>query len=174
MQGRPIDSMNRRSDFSVAGWTSSDTSVVGLAPSDEPQPSVTLVARRPGTSTIAANGVRGASDELPRSPRARTLTRTITVINRLTRVDISSRPAEIVVGSKFELVARAIDENGAAVEGLPVDFCVIYDTPDQYGWEGRKSGHAVDVDLATPGRRRFIARFATFADTLDVQVVPRR
>jgi hypothetical protein len=173
-QGRPIDSMNRRSDFSVGGWTSSDSSVVGLAPSNEPQPAVTVVALRPGRSAITVHGLRGPSDELPRSPRARTLTRTVTVINRLTRVEISPRPAEIVVGSKFDLVARAIDENGAAVEGVPVDFYVIYDTPDQYGWEGRKYGHAADVELATPGRRRFIARFATFADTLDVRVVPRR
>ena len=173
-QGRGIDSENRRSDFSAEGWTSSDSSVVGLAPSDGPHPAVTLIALRPGPATISANGLRGASDELPRSQRARTLTRTITVINRLTRVGITPRPAEIVVGSKFELVARAIDENRAAVQGVPVGFYVVYDTPDRYGWEGKKYGHAADVDLTTPGRRRFIARFAELADTLDVQVVPRR
>jgi hypothetical protein len=47
---------------------------------------------------------------------------------------------------------------------------VIYDPPSKYGREG--SG--ADADLTTPGHRRFIAYFANFADTLDVQVVPRR
>ena len=172
-QGRAIDSFNQRSDFTVARWTSSDSSVVAFAPSNDPPRSITLVALRPGRTTIAANGLRGASDELPRSQRARSLTRDVIVTNPLTRIEIVPRPSKIVAGARFELVARVIDVNGAVVEGLPVDFYVIYDTPDPYGWEGKKYSLAPDVDLTAPGKRRFIARFAKFADTLDVQVVPR-
>jgi hypothetical protein len=45
--------------------------------------------------------------------------------------------------------------------------------PDKYGWDGKRYALATQVDLSTPGHRRFIARFANLADTLDVQVVPR-
>ena len=148
------------------------TAVVGIAPSSSPY-DVVLVARRPGKSTIAVNGLRGPSDELPRSPRVRTLTRNVIVTNRLTGIRITPRPSEIVAGSKVALVARAIDDRGAAVQVAPVDFVVIYDTPDRYGCDGKKCDAAADVDLTTPGRRRFIARFKTFADTLDVRVVQR-
>ena len=170
-QGRGIDSYNWRSDFTASGWTSSDSSVVALAPSNAPQPSITLVALRPGKSTIAVNGLRGASDELPRSQRARTLTQTFIVTRRLTRVEIVPRPKEIVAGSRLKLTARVIDDRGAVVAGAPVGFYVIYDPPGKYGREGSADDNA---DLTTPGHRRFIAYFANFADTLDVQVVPRR
>jgi hypothetical protein len=173
-QSRGIDALNSRRDFSVAAWTSSDSSVVGLAPSNESPYGVILVALRPGKSTVAVDGLRGPSDELPRSPRVHTLTRTVIVTNRLTGLRITPRPTEMAAGSRFGLVARVVDEYGAFVEGAPVEFFVIYDMPDQHGWEGKKYESAADVDLTTPGRRRFIARYKTFADTLDVRVVPRR
>ena len=113
--------------------TSSDSSVVALAPSNGPPPSITLVALRPGRSTIAVNGLRGLSDELSWSPRARTLTRTCIVTRRLTQVEIAPRPKEIVAGSRLQLVARAIDESGAVVASAPVSFYVIYDPPGKYG-----------------------------------------
>jgi hypothetical protein len=169
-QVRGIDSYNVRSDFTASGWTSSDSSVVALAPANAHPPSITLVALRPGRSTIGVRGLRGASDALPRSPRAKTLTRTYIVTRRLTRVEIAPRPKEIVAGSKPKLIARVIDDRGVVVRGAPVGFYVIYDPPGKYGPEGS----ADDADLTTPGPRRFIAYFENFADTLDVQVVPRR
>jgi hypothetical protein len=50
---------------------------------------------------------------------------------------------------------------------------VIYDWSDQFGWDGKRYGVATHVEVTTPGHRRFIARFANLADTLDVQVVRR-
>ena len=47
-QGRPIDSQNSRSDFSVSGWRSSDASVVALEPVQGPGVSMTIHALRPG------------------------------------------------------------------------------------------------------------------------------
>jgi hypothetical protein len=174
LQCRPIDSCNSRADFSASGWTSSDSSVVALTPINYPgQVSMTIVGLHPGRSTVTVEGLRGPSDGLPRSTRVRTLSRHIIVTNRLARVQITPRPTTIVAGSKFELVPRVIDVTGAIVIDAPVSFYVIYDTPDQFGWEGKRYGLAKNVDLTTPGRRRFIARFGNFADTLDVQVVPR-
>ena len=175
MQSRDIDSMNSRSDFTASGWTSSDSSAVALTSSSskEHPVAVMLVALRPGRSTIAAHGLRGASDDLPRSRPVRTLTKQIVVTNRLARVEISPRPTTIVAGSAFPLTARAIDINGAAVAEVPVNFYVIYDIPEQYGWDGKRYGLAANADLTKPGRLRFIARFAKLADTLDVRVVPR-
>ena len=168
-QVRGIDSYNLRSDFTASGWTSSDSSVVALVPSNVHPPSITLLAVRPGRSTIAVHGLSGASDELPRSQRASTLTRTYIVTRRLTRVEITPRPKEIAAGSKFTPIARLIDESGAVVAGAPIGFYVIYNPPGKYGPEGS----AEDADLTTPGHRRFIAYFANLADTLDVRVVPR-
>jgi hypothetical protein len=89
-------------------------------------------------------------------------------------VEITPRPATIVAGSPIQLAARAIDETGAVVPGAHVNFYVIYDTPVQYGgWDGKRYDLAERADLTTPGHRRFIARFLTLADTLDLQVVPR-
>lgn len=173
-QGRGIDSINERSDFTVARWTSTDSSVIAFAPSNDPPHAITLVALRPGRSTIAATDMRGPSDELPRSHPVRTLTRHIVVTNRVARIEIAPRPGKIVAGTRFKPVARVIDVNGAVVHGLPIDFYVIYDIPDPYGWEGKKYDLAGAADLTAPGKRRFIARFAGFADTLDVRVVPRR
>jgi hypothetical protein len=131
-----------------------------------------MVALRPGRSTVAVEGLHGPSDDLPRSTRVRTLASHVVVTNRLARVQITPRPTTIVAGSKFELTAQAIDETGAVVAGAPVAFYVIYDTPDKYGWGGKRSDLAERTDLSTLGHRRFIAYFANFADTLDVQVVP--
>jgi hypothetical protein len=166
-QSRPIDALNERRDLTASGWKTSDSSVIALAPANEPPLNIRLIALRAGSSSITVHGLRGPSDELPRSPRARTITRHIIVTNRLARV-------EIVAGAKFKLVARAIDVNGGVAEGVPVEFYAVYDVPDQHGWEGKKYDLAADADLTTPGRVRFLARFSKFADTLDVQVVPRR
>jgi hypothetical protein len=169
-QVQPIDARNERLDFTASDWVSSDSSVVTIAPANSPLHSVNVAALRPGRSTVAVNGLRGASDELPRSPRARTLTRTFIVTPRLARVEIVTRLEEIVAGSKVTLVARVIDERGRVVAGAPVGFYVLYDPPGKYGPEG--SGE--DPDLTTPGQRRFIAYFETLADTLDVRFVPGR
>jgi hypothetical protein len=170
-QCRPIDSCNKRSDFAASGWTSSDSSVVGLEPSNDPrQTSTTIIALRPGRSTVTVEGLRGPSDDLPRSTRVHMLTQHIAVTNRLVRVQITPRPATIVAGSKFELSAQAIDDAGAVVGDAPVNFYVIYDTP---GKNGKRYDLATRVELTKPGHRQFIASFANFADTLDVQVVPR-
>ena len=173
-QFRPVDVFNHRSDFTASGWTTSDSSVVSLAPSNAPPLDIRLIARKAGRSSVTVHGLRGPSDELPRSPRVRTLTRHIVVTNRLARVAIAPRPREIVAGTKLQLAARAIDIKGGVAEGVPVEFFVIYDVPDQHGWDGKKFDRVADADLTTPGRVRFLARFATFADTLDVQVVPRK
>jgi hypothetical protein len=176
MQCRPIDSCNSRTDFSATGWTSSDSSVVALeAPSNEPRRvSITLVGLRPGRSIVTAQGLHGPSDDLPRSTRVHSLSRHIVVINRLARVQIAPRPATIIAGSKFEIVAQAVDETGGIVADAPIQFYVIYDSPVQYGgWDGKRYDLATRADLTTPGHRRFIARFDKFADTLDVQIIPR-
>ena len=173
-QGRPIDSQNSRSDFSASGWRSSDASVVALEPVQGPGVSMMIHALRPGKSTVTVEGLHGPSDDLPRSTRVRTLSRNIVVTPRLARVEITPRPATIVAGSHVQFAARAIDETGAVVPGADVSLYVIYDTPVQYGgFDGKRYDLAERADLTTPGHRRFIARFLTFADTLDLQVVPR-
>jgi len=133
MQCRPIDSCNSRRDFSATGWTSSDSSVVALeASSNDPRRvSITLVGLRPGRSTVTARGLHGPSDDLPRSTRVHSLSRHIVVINRLARVQIAPRPATIVAGSKFEIVAQGVDETGGIVADAPIQFYVIYDSPVQ-------------------------------------------
>jgi hypothetical protein len=171
-QNRPTDSFNWRSDFVASGWKVSDSSVVRLEPSTE-HVSKTIVALHPGRSTVTAQGLRGPSDDLPRSTRVHDLTQNVVVTNRLARVEITPRPSTIVAGSTFGLTARVIDETGTVVSGAPVNFYVIYDTPDEHGWDGKRYGLASDTDLRTPGHRRFIARFSKLADTLDAQVVPR-
>jgi len=55
------------------------------------------------------------------------------VTNRLQRVAITPRSATIVAGSKLQLKAQDIDETGAVVPDAPVNFYVIYDTPDKNG-----------------------------------------
>ena len=174
MQCRPIDSCNRRSDFSASGWTSSDSSIIRLEPSDNPrQVSTTMVGLRAGRSTVTVDGLRGPSDELPRSTRIRTITRHVVVTNRLARLQIAPRPTSIRSGSDVKFEARLVDETGAAVIGAPVNFFVVYDWPDDKGWDRKRYDLAARADLKTPGHRRFIASFAGLADTLDLEVVPR-
>jgi hypothetical protein len=174
MQCRPIDSCNWRSDFSASGWTSSDSSVAALELSNDPRRvSATIVARRPGRSTVAVEGLRGPSDDLPRSTRIRTIARHIVVTNRLVRIQITPRPTTITAGSPVKLEAQLIDETGVVVAGAPVNFLVIYDWPDNKDWGSKRYGLATRADLATPGHRRFIAYFANLADTLDLQIVSR-
>jgi hypothetical protein len=55
-----------------------------------------------------------------------------------------------------------------------VDFLVFYDWPDDKPWGDKRYGHAEDADFRTPGHRRFIASFGRLADTLDLEVIPRR
>lgn len=174
MQCRPIDSCNSRSDFAASAWTTSDSSIARVeASSDRRRVSATIVALRPGRSTVAVEGLHGPSDDLPRSTHTRTLARYIVVTNRLTRLQITPRPTTTVAGSPFKPEVQLIDETNAIVTDAPVNFLVIYDWPDNKDWSSKRYDLATRADLTTPGHRRFIAYFGKLADTLDTQVVPR-
>lgn len=173
-QCRPIDSCNERSDFSASAWTSSDSSITTVeGTTDTGRVSATIVALRPGTTTVTVDGLHGPSDDLPRSTPVRTIARHIVVTNRLTRLQITPRPTTIVAGSRFKPAVQLIDENGAIVADAPVNFLVIYDWPDNKEWGSKRYDLATRADLTTPGHRRFIAYFGKLADTLDIQIVQR-
>ena len=173
-QCRPIDSCNTRSDFSAAAWTSSDSSIIRVEGSTVTgRVSATIVALRPGRSTVAVDGLHGPSDDLPRSTPVRTIAHHIVVTNRLTRLQITPRPTTIVAGSRVKPAVQLIDENGAIVTDAPVNFFVIYDWPDNKDWGSKRYDLGTRADLTTPGHRRFIAYFGKLADTLDTQVIPR-
>lgn len=174
MQCRPIDSCNSRSDFSASGWTSSDSSIAGVEASADPRRvSATIVALRPGRSTVTVDGLHGPSDDLPRSTQIRTLARHIVVTRRLVRLQITPRPTTIIAGSPFQPEAQLIDDAGTIVTGAPVNFFVIYDWPDNKDWGSKRYDLATRANLTTPGHRRFIAYFGKLADTLDTQILPR-
>lgn len=174
-QCRPIDSCNEREDFSATNWTSSDSAVVSLTPLTDPRGvSATIFARHPGTGVITVKGLHGPSDDLPRSTRITTLACRFVVTNRWARVQITPRPTTVVSGSEVKLEAQLIDENGAVIPGAPVNFLVIYDWVHDKRWSNQRYDLATRANLTAPGRRRFIAYFANFADTLDVDVVPRQ
>lgn len=174
MQCRPIDSCNSRSDFSASAWTSTDSSTTRVEASNETgRVSATIVAIRPGRSTVAVEGLHGPSDDLPRSTHIRTIARHIVVTNRLTRLQITPRPMTIIAGSSFRPEAQLIDDTGTIVTDAPVNFLVIYDWPDNKDWGSKRYDLATRADLTTPGHRRFIAYFGKLADTLDTQVLPR-
>ena len=173
-QCRPIDSCNARSDFSASAWTSSDSSITRVEGSTETgRVSATIIAVRPGRSTVAVGGLHGPSDSLPRSTHIRTIARQVVVTNRLTRLQITPRATTIVAGSPFKPTVQLIDENGAIVADAPVNFFVIYDWPDNKDWGSKRYDIGTRADLTTPGHRRFIAYFGKLADTLDIQIVQR-
>jgi len=173
MQCRPIDSCNYRTDFSASKWTSSDSTVARVVPTDNPrQVEALITALRPGRSTVTVAGVHGPSDELPRSTRVHEFTRHIVVTNRLARIQITPRPTTIRAGSRVTLNAQLVDEFGAILPDAPINFVVIYDWPDNKSWSQKRYDLATRADLTTPGHRRFIANLRGLADTLDLEVVP--
>jgi hypothetical protein len=158
-------------------WTLSDSSVARIHRTTNPQPYwaffedstrvMVLVGRRPGRTTVTARGVHTIADTMPsREPLDSILTREVTVIPPLARLEITPRFSTMRVGERRELRVRVLDRSGRPITGAPVKL----------GGEGPgmlniSGSNPYTVSFDTPGRHGVTASLGSRADTLWVQVI---
>ncbi|HEX8394158.1 MAG TPA: hypothetical protein VF665_17575 [Longimicrobium sp.] len=161
---------------SDSGWAVGDSSIISLRPVVAGRrrvwregPSISVVARRIGRTTVRVRGLRGPGDTLPsREPVARSLEVQVRVTPPVARVEFTGREARGVVGQPVRLRVRVIDTRGRVIAGAPVSVLVE-------GGRYRRGMGASELEgfrFDAPGRHTFIATYGSHADTLVVDVAP--
>lgn len=167
-----------RAELSAAGWTAADSSIVELRPYVNPRrppsrtPMITAVGRRAGETRVRVHGLSGPSDTMPNStPLPRELERAIRVTEPVGSVRLSPRVREARADEPVVLRGEVRDTRGRAIEGVPfrVDFGM---TPRVQ--ETRFGPAPVQLSFDRAGRYTVVASFGGRADTLVVDVLPRR
>jgi hypothetical protein len=158
-----------------AHWSVDDSAVVRLRVAADTgsrrrlswPPARTLVARRPGRTTLRVTGVHDASDTIAsRRPVAANLERTVVVTRRIARVSIEPMPATARVNETRRLEVRVYDVQGGLVPGAPATLHV---SGGRYPYQvsvGVRSAVLFDA----PGAWTIVAEFAGRADTVRVMV----
>jgi hypothetical protein len=162
-----------------SGWTIDDTTIVSLQeiPLDNMSISrqisrpMRVRARRPGQTTIRVTGLHSPADTMPqRNKVEHTLQRTITVIPRVARVEISPRPEIAYVNEPVAVRARVLDPDGHVIERVPVTLMA----QTTYRSMTTNTGVPTNIIFDSPGQRLLIATFRGHADTVMVTVLQRR
>ena len=157
-------------------WVLDDTSLAGLrgiARSPDVivfgSPSIQLVGRRPGRTTLRITLPPQGSDSAPsRSPPERLLTRDIVVTRPLMRIELLPRPQSLHVDETIQLRVRAIDDQGRTYENPPARV-TVHGSKQRYF---QVATSPVNVRLDSVGTRTVVARFGSLADTLTLRIVP--
>jgi hypothetical protein len=161
-----------------SGWEVRDPRVARLlrpspsypAPSDFMfgAPRFYLKALRPGRTVVRARGVTGVLDAAVRWLGAiGVIEREILVTRPIARLKIVSAPDTVRVHEGFLVGARATDETGRTVEGVPIEF-----RPEPSGEHSQFSYDTnAPIRLVTRGPTRIVASLRQYADTVTVIVV---
>ncbi|HKG95640.1 MAG TPA: hypothetical protein VKA84_27265 [Gemmatimonadaceae bacterium] len=167
-----------------SGWSVTDSTVVALrnppepprlgrsgTGSSAPAPVAAAVALRPGRTELRVRGLHSPADTMPsRTPVPRELRRRVVVTPPVGRVRIAPLPDSVYVGDTVDVRVRVTDRAGRPIEGAPAGLLVTGGSMNRF-WTA--AGPVRFVPTA-PGRLRLIASFASFADTLTLDVRQRR
>ena len=157
-------------------WALDDTSIAGLSTIVRSSrvltfgsPSIRLVGRRPGHTTLRIALPPLSTDSAPSSsPPERLLAREVVVTRPLTRLELSPRPHSLRVDEAIQLRVRAIDDEGRAYENPPARV-TVNGGKQPYIQMGTSPVHAT---FDSAGTRTVVARFGSLADTLTLRIVP--
>jgi len=162
-----------RGDVRDSGWTIADAAIAELREFTDRSPPLrrvlgvaSLVARRPGRTTLRVRGLHGDADTMPsRQPPPRELAAEVVVIPRVGRIEIEPHADTAVAGRVLRVGVRLYDLDGRLLERVPVEVQVE-------GGPTYAGSNPVDVYASTPGRHRVVARFRRLGDTSAVTIVP--
>lgn len=141
----------------ASAWGVADSSVVAIRA--VPQPSINLVSqavlvgRKPGRTVL----------------RVDSLSREIVVTPPIARVTLVPPPGSIAVGQVVEFGVRMLDLLGNPVEGVPM----VWKRDTGVSFREHHGPAPLRVAFEASGPRMVIASFASRADTLVVNVMPK-
>jgi hypothetical protein len=131
------------------------------------EPVGSLIALRPGRTTLRVTGIHGVSDTVPSSrPVPTELERTVVVTRPIAGVRITPMADSARVGETGRLDVRVLDVEGNEVEGAPVELRI---TGGRYPYV-TSVGTASALRFDMPGTWTIVASFAGKADTARVMV----